>query len=165
MRQNLKILCLILIIQSCTNTAEDKISKFIDKSKEIDFIKLKNKSFSRRGNDFNGNNILFVFKDGNDCGFIRFLLRKKTNEIISKENVYQKFNCYIDSTFVKIEDVKSFITLGISHLSIDSNLNSYVKFSFEEGSPDLIKVEDKKLLQEIKNKKWINIKDNWFKMP
>jgi hypothetical protein len=162
-----KLLFLILIIITIFfsfffNKKNTKNRQFVEKYFNEDFSKFRNKTITIRGYENQDNVIIFIYENDNNSGFIRIIAKKEGNIILKQDVINQRNNCDLDTNYKNDFLIKHFLEYEINFINIDSNDNVFVKTTFFEGKPDLIRFSDKKYITEEYKKNWINITENWY---
>jgi len=161
---------LAFTLQSCSQNRDKSNNLFIEKYGNNNFDIFKNKSFLVRS-FYEGNPVIYVFdysyahgqsKNSEQCGFVRVIISKKNNSLVSSSFVPQKDNCtmsYNQEEYYKL--TTEFLQFDINSLSVDKDNNVFVKTTFYEGLPDLIQVNNQDSIKDFDQ--LVLIKDNWYK--
>lgn len=157
------LLLLLGLFQSCSfHKKATPNEDFIRKYGTDNFEAFKNKSFFVRGFD-EGNPIVFI----NDyaatqkpCGFVSMTIAAQTKELLTVKQIPKHDSCVLafdKAVYHKL--ALAFLAYNINYLSVDEDLNVFIKVLFEESPPDLVRFDK---LNNISDTKFRQIKDNWY---
>ena len=157
-------------LQGCSQNRDKYNNLFIEKYGNNNFEIFKNKSLFIRSL-YEGNPVIYVFDysythgqpiNTEQCGFVSVIISKKDNSLISSSFVPQSDNCKM--TYEQEEYYKltiEFLQFDINSLAVDKDNNVFVKTTFYDGLPDLIRVNNQESIKDFDN--LVLIKDNWYK--
>lgn len=156
--------------QGCSQNRDKMNTSFIENHGNGNFEKFKNKSLMIRSSD-RKEIVVFVFdysyahgnsKNTEECGFVRIIVSKLNNQLISSSFIPQSDTCsmtYNEAEYFKLST--EFLQLQINSLSVDGDNNVFVKTTFYEGLPDLLRVNNKESIIDFDQ--LVLIKENWYK--
>ncbi|MES2381767.1 MAG: hypothetical protein V4538_12040 [Bacteroidota bacterium] len=159
------ITCFLLLslFQNCSSNKEATPNEdFIRKYGTDNYDVFKNKSFSVRGFD-EGNPIVFIrdyAATQQPCGLVSMTISSQTKELLAVKEVPQKDSCVLSFDKAAYYNLAiAFLKYDINYLSVDSDLNVFIKTLFVETPPDLVQFASPK---NIADTKFVQIKDNWY---
>ncbi len=150
----------VVIVTSCS--VPEAYLNFVQEHKQSNFQEYKGYGIFRRGDDGNGNSLIYISKTLDSDTFINsgniIIAVDSTQEIVYLDSSYYKFDLNIDT----LKNVAIFFnSLNISRFSADYNGNVYFSlFSFDRC--DLMKVNIESPPKDFKARDWKELDVGWY---
>jgi len=155
---------MMLLFNSCIGQTKEKT--FIAKYELEDFSQFKGVDMAFRGSDKQGNFVVFGYaphlvNDPPKVGYYVVILGRENYQAVKTELVKTEY--YVNADTVKLQQLaQAFIRYEIPRLKVDEQGNVFVYLKdFETLALARLASDSEMLKNPVK--KWINIKNNWYK--
>ncbi|MBS1772597.1 MAG: hypothetical protein JST82_07045 [Bacteroidetes bacterium] len=152
---------LVAILNITVSCKQTKSEEFIEKYKDTDFSKFKNRYVYYRGTDLLGNYIIIAggFDDTAKCSAPIFFKIDEHYKVLSVDKKFVPADCPVDEVMLKDLAV-TFAKYKIFYLGVDDNGNVFISIRNSENQ-NIARFASKDIPASYKT--WVPVKDNWYK--